>query len=157
MQKIHPSLWFDTQAEEAAKFYTSIFKNSKINSVARFTEAGPGESGSVLTVEFELEDEKFLAINGGPAFQFTPAISLVVNCEGQEEVDHLWERLSEGGATEMCGWLRDKYGISWQIVPTALGRLMGDPDPEKAGRVAKAMLQMTKLDIAGLQRAYDGE
>jgi predicted 3-demethylubiquinone-9 3-methyltransferase (glyoxalase superfamily) len=161
MNKIFPFLWFDNQAEEAVMFYTSIFKNSKIGSVSRYGDAGPGPKGSVLVMEFELEGQKFSALNGGPVFNFTPAISFFVNCEPQEcepqeEVDHIWEELSQGGEKGQCGWLTDKYGLSWQIVPTALGQLMGDPDPEKAGRVTQAMLKMTKLDIAELKRAYHG-
>ena len=156
MNKIFPFLWFDHQAEEAVMLYTSIFKNSKIGSVSRYGDAGPGPKGSVMVMEFELEGQKFSALNGGPVFTFTPAISFFVNCESQEELDHLWEKLSEGGEKGQCGWLTDKYGLSWQIVPTALGQLMGDPDPEKAGRVTQAMLKMTKLDIAELQRAYQG-
>ena len=156
MHKIFPFLWFDDQAEEAVTLYTSIFKNSKIGSISRYGDAGPGPKGSVMVMEFELEGQKFTALNGGPIFKFTPAISFFVNCESQEELDHYWEALSEGGEKGQCGWLTDKYGLSWQIVPTALGQLMGDPDPEKAGRVTEAMLKMTKLDIAELQRAYQG-
>ena len=144
MNKIFPFLWFDHQAEEAVTFYTSIFKNSKIGSVSRYGDAGPGPKGSVMVMEFELEGQKFTALNGGPVFTFTPAISFFVNCESQEEVDHLWEKLSEGGEKGQCGWLKDKYGLSWQIVPTILGQLMGDPDPEKAGRVTQAMLENDK-------------
>jgi len=138
------------------KFQTSIFKNSKIGSVSRYGDAGPGPKGSVMVMEFELEGQKFSALNGGPVFTFTPAISFFVNCESQEEMDHLWEKLSEGGEKGQCGWLKDKFGLSWQIVPSILGQLMSDPDPEKAGRVTQAMLKMTKLDIAELQRAYQG-
>jgi predicted 3-demethylubiquinone-9 3-methyltransferase (glyoxalase superfamily) len=156
MSKIFPFLWFDYQAEEAVMFYTSIFKNSKIGSVSRYGDAGPGPKGSVMVMEFELDGQKFTALNGGPIFKFTPAISFFVNCESQDEVDHYWEALSEEGEKGQCGWLTDKYGLSWQIVPTALGQLMGDPDPEKAGRVTEAMLKMTKIDIAELQRAYHG-
>jgi predicted 3-demethylubiquinone-9 3-methyltransferase (glyoxalase superfamily) len=156
MHKIFPFLWFDDQAEEAVTLYTSIFKNSKIGSVSRYGDAGPGPKGSVMVMEFELEGQKFTALNGGPIFKFTPAISFFVNCESQEELDHYWEALSEGGEKGQCGWLTDQYGLSWQIVPTVLGELMGDPDPEKAGRVTQAMLKMTKLDIAELQRAYRG-
>lgn len=157
MQKITPFLWFDGKAEEAAKFYTSIFKNSKLGQIRRYGEAGPGPKGSVLTVSFQIEGQEFVALNGGPQFKFTPAISFFVNCETQEEVDDLWERLSEGGAKIQCGWLQDRFGVSWQIIPTALGKLLGDPDPEKSGRVMKAMLQMQKIDIRGLQEAYQGK
>ena len=157
MQKITPFLWFNDQAEEAMIHYTSIFKNSKIGSVSRYGEGGPGAAGMVMSATFEIEGQQFMALNGGPHFSFTPAISLFVNCESQAEVDDLWDRLSEGGAGGRCGWLTDKFGLSWQIVPSVLGELMGDPDPEKSGRVMNAMLQMDKLDIAGLQRAYAGE
>lgn len=154
MQKITPFLWYDSQAEEAAKFYTSIFKNSKIGSLSRCGEAGPGPKGAVLSVTFELDGQEFIALNGGPQFKFTPAISLFVNCETQAEVDELWEKLSEGGQKSRCGWLQDKYGLSWQIIPTALGQLLGDPDPKKSSRVMKVMLQMEKIDIDRLQQAY---
>ena len=153
MQKIVPFLWFDTQAEEAANFYVSLFQNSKIRAVRRYGEAGPGPKGSVMSVAFELDGQEFYALNGGPVFKFTPAISMFVNCESQEEVDTLWEKLSAGGHKDRCGWLTDKYGVTWQIVPTILGKLLGDPDPAKSQRVMKAMLQMDKLDIAGLQKA----
>jgi len=155
MQKITPFLWFDGQAEEAANFYVSIFRNSQIGTVRRYGEAGPGPKGSVMSVEFQLEGQKFIALNGGPQFKFTPAISLFVNCETQQEVDDLWTRLSEGGATNRCGWLTDKFGLSWQIVPTVLGRLVADKDPQKSTRVMKAMLQMTKLEIKGLEQAAE--
>lgn len=154
MQKIVPFLWFDGKAEEAAKFYVSIFKNSKMGTVRRYGEAGPGPKGSVMAAEFQLEGQNFIALNGGPQFTFTPAISFFVNCDTQQEVDELWEKLSAGGRPDRCGWLQDKFGLSWQIIPTALGKLMGDPDPKKAGRVMQAMLQMNKIDIAGLQRAH---
>lgn len=154
MQKITPFLWFNDQAEEAVNFYTSIFKNSKILNVARYGEAGPGPKGSVMTVVFQLNDQEFIALNGGPLFKFTEAISFVVNCETQEEVDDLWEKLSVGGEKSECGWLKDKYGLSWQIVPTVLGELLSDPDPEKSQRVMKAMLQMKKIDIKTLKQAY---
>jgi predicted 3-demethylubiquinone-9 3-methyltransferase (glyoxalase superfamily) len=157
MRKITPFLWFDGQAEEAAKFYTSIFKNSKVGTVRRYGEAGPGPKGSAMSVEFRLEGEEFIALNGGPQYKFTPAISFFVNCETQQEVDHLWARLSEGGTTNRCGWLTDKFGLSWQIVPTALGRLLADTDSQKSSRVMKAMLQMTKLEIQGLEQAARGE
>jgi predicted 3-demethylubiquinone-9 3-methyltransferase (glyoxalase superfamily) len=153
MQKITPFLWFDDKAEEAARFYTSIFKNSKLLSVSRYGEAGPGPPGSVMTVAFELDDEKFVALNGGPNYTFSPAVSFVVNCETQEEVDHYWERLSEGGEEIQCGWLKDKYGLSWQIVPTVLPELLQDKDAEKRKRVMAAMLKMIKLDIEALKRA----
>ena len=155
MQKITPFLWFDGKAEEAARFYVSIFKNSKIGQIRRLGEAGPGPKGSVLTISFQIEGQEFVALNGGPQFTFTPAISFLVNCQTQEEVDHFWEKLSDGGRKNRCGWLQDKFGVSWQIVPTALGQLLGDPDPEKSSRVMKAMLQMNKLDIRGLQDAYE--
>ena len=157
MQKIVPFLWFDNQAEEAVNFYTSTFKNSKIGAMSRYGEAGPGPAGSVMVMEFEIDGQKFTALNGGPIFKFTPAISFFVNCTSQEEVDYYWEKLSEGGEKSQCGWLVDKFGISWQIVPTILGQLMSDPDGEKASRVTQAMLKMTKLDIALLQQAYDGD
>src|SRR3979411_1432576 len=156
MQKITPFLWFDDKAEEAMNFYVSIFKNSKVGKVTRYGDAGPGPKGSVMSATFQLEGQEFYALNGGPQFKFTPAISFFVNCETQAEVDELWEKLSAGGKKSQCGWLDDKFGVSWQIIPTALGELMGDPDDEKSDRVMKAMLQMTKIDIEGLQRAYDG-
>ena len=155
IQKIRPFLWFDTQAENAAEFYVSLFKNSKIETISRYGEAGPGPKGGVMMVTFQLEGQQFMALNGGPEFKFTPAISLFVNCETQQEVDDLWNRLSEGGRKNRCGWLTDKYGVSWQIVPAALGKLMSGPDPEKSKRVMKAMLQMDKIDIAGLERAHE--
>jgi predicted 3-demethylubiquinone-9 3-methyltransferase (glyoxalase superfamily) len=156
MQKITPFLWYDGQAEEAVNFYVSIFKNSKVVSMARYGDAGPGPKGSVMTAAFQLEGQDFVALNGGPQYKFTPAISLVVNCETQEEVDNLWEKLSAGGRKDRCAWLTDKFGVSWQIVPTILSKLLGDKDPEKAKRVMQAMLQMDKIDIARLQQAYDG-
>ena len=155
MQKITPFLWFDNQAEEAMNFYVSIFKNSKRGRVSRYGEAGPGPKGTVMVAAFQLEGQEFMALNGGPHFKFTEAISLVVNCETQDEVDAFWEKLSEGGSKGQCGWLKDKYGLSWQIVPTVLGELMSDPDPEKSKRVMQAMLQMTKIDIKGLRQAYE--
>jgi len=155
MQKITPFLWFDNQAEEAANFYVSLFKNSKIGSIRRYGDAGPGPKGSVMSVIFQLEGEEFFALNGGPHFKFTPAISLFVNCENQEEVDELWEKLSAGGRKDRCGWLQDKYGLSWQIIPTALSQLMSDPDPRKSSRVMRAMLAMDKIDIARLKAAYE--
>jgi predicted 3-demethylubiquinone-9 3-methyltransferase (glyoxalase superfamily) len=155
MQKITPFLWFDDQAEEAARFYTSIFKNSKMLDVSRYGDAGPGPKGRVMVARFQLEGQDFLALNGGPQFKFTEAVSFVVNCETQAEVDYFWEKLSEGGKASQCGWLRDKFGLSWQIVPTAMGKLFGGKDPAKSQRAMQAMLQMTKIDIAALQRAYD--
>ena len=155
MQKITPFLWFDDKAEEAMNFYVSIFKNSKRGRISRYGEAGPGPKGTVMVATFQLEGQDFMALNGGPHFKFTEAISLVVNCESQDEVDAFWEKLSEGGSKGQCGWLKDKYGLSWQVVPTALGKLMSDPDPEKSKRVMTAMLKMTKMDIQGLQQAYD--
>jgi predicted 3-demethylubiquinone-9 3-methyltransferase (glyoxalase superfamily) len=157
MQKITTFLWFNDQAEEAANFYVSIFKNSKILDIARFGEAGPGPKGSVKLVTFQLEGQEFMALNGGPHFTFTPAISLFVNCETQAEVDDLWAKLTAGGKEVQCGWLQDKFGLSWQIVPKAFFDLMQDKDPVKSQRVVKAMLQMIKFDIEGLQRAYRGE
>jgi predicted 3-demethylubiquinone-9 3-methyltransferase (glyoxalase superfamily) len=158
MQKITPFLWFDNQAEEAANFYVSIFKNSKILTARRYGDSGPGPKGSVMTLTFQLEGQEFYALNGGPVFHFTEAISLFVSCETQLEVDELWKKLTSGGGQESrCGWLKDKYGMSWQIIPTALGKMLGDPDPAKAGRVMQAMLQMSKIDIAKLQQAYDGK
>ena len=157
MQKITPFLWFDDKAEEAASFYVSVFKNSKIGSVARYSDAGPGPKGSVMTVSFQLEGQEFIALNGGPLYTFSPAISFFVDCKTQQEVDELWDKLTAGGGEVECGWLRDKYGLSWQIIPTALLELMQDKDPVKSQRVFKAMLQMTKIDIEGLQRAYRGE
>ena len=154
MQKITPFLWFDDKAEEAMNFYVSIFKNSKRGRISRYGEAGPGPKGTVMVATFQLEGQDFIALNGGPHFKFTEAISLVVNCDTQEEVDGFWEKLSEGGSRGQCGWLKDKYGLSWQIVPTALGELMSDPDPEKSKRVMQSMLQMKKLDIKGLRQAY---
>ena len=155
MQKITPFLWFDTNAEEAVNFYTSIFKDSKIVSVSRYGEAGPGQSGAVMTATFTLQGQEFMALNGGPHFKFTEAISFFVNCETQEEVDELWEKLSEGGEESQCGWLKDKFGVSWQIVPTALGELLGDEDTEKSKRVMEAMLQMHKIDVEKLKQAYE--
>ncbi len=156
MQKITPFLWFDGNAEEAANFYISVFKKSKITRVSRYSESGPGPQGSVMTIAFELNGQEFVALNGGPEFKFNEAISFVVNCENQEEVDDFWEKLSDGGRIIECGWLRDKYGVTWQIVPTALLKLMADPDPEKSGRVVQAMLRMKKIEIAGLIAASEG-
>jgi predicted 3-demethylubiquinone-9 3-methyltransferase (glyoxalase superfamily) len=162
IQRITPCLWFDDQAEEAAKFYTAIFKNSRILDVTRYGEAGRDvhgkPPGTVLTVAFELDGQAFTALNGGPVFTFTEAISFQVNCETQQEVDYYWERLSEGGdrSAQQCGWLKDRYGASWQVVPTVLVRMLADPDPGKSGRVMTAMLKMKKIQIDELQRAYDG-
>ena len=155
MQKITPFLWFNDQAEEAMNFYVSLFRNSKITMLRRYGEEGPGPKGTVMTGTFELEGQEFMALNGGPHFSFTPAISLFVNCQTQEEVDELWDKFSEGGVTNQCGWLQDKYGVSWQIIPTALGEMLGDKNPAKAGAVMKAMLQMRKIDIKRLQQAYE--
>ena len=154
MQKITPFLWFDNQAEEAMNFYVSIFKNSKIGGVTRNGDAGPGPKGTVMSATFQLEGQEFFALNGGPHFKFTPAISMFVDCKTQQEVDELWEKLSAGGSKQQCGWLQDKFGLSWQIIPSALGELMNDPDPVKAGRVMQAMMKMTKIDIEGLKRAH---
>ena len=155
MQKITPFLWFDTNAEEAVNFYTSIFKDSKIVNINRYGEAGPGQVGTAMTATFTLQGQEFMALNGGPHFKFTEAISFFVNCETQEEVDELWEKLSEGGEESQCGWLKDKFGVSWQIVPTALGQLLGDEDTEKSKRVMEAMLQMHKIDVEKLKQAYE--
>jgi predicted 3-demethylubiquinone-9 3-methyltransferase (glyoxalase superfamily) len=155
MQKITPFLWFDDKAEEAMNFYVSIFKDSKIVNVSRYGDAGPGLKGTVMSATFQLEGQEFHALNGGPEFKFTPAISFFVNCETQQEVDELWEKLSEGGKEERCGWLKDKYGLSWQIIPSALGRMLQDKNPEKSKRVVQAMLQMRKIEVSGLQKAYD--
>jgi predicted 3-demethylubiquinone-9 3-methyltransferase (glyoxalase superfamily) len=157
MQKITPFLWFDKEAEEAMNFYVSIFKNSKVKGVTHYGEAGPGPAGTVVTASFELDGQEFVALNGGPNFKFTEAVSFVVNCETQAEVDEFWEQLSAGGKTVQCGWLKDNYGLSWQIVPTALPRMLTDKDPEKSTRVFNAMMKMVKIDIAALQRAYDAE
>jgi predicted 3-demethylubiquinone-9 3-methyltransferase (glyoxalase superfamily) len=156
MQKIHPFLWFDNQAEDAMNFYVSIFKNSKVGKVVRYGEAGPGPKGSVMTATFELEGQPFTALNGGPHFKFNEAISFVVDCKSQAEVDELWEKLSAGGEPGQCGWLKDKFGLSWQIVPSVLMELLSDPDPEKSQRVMTAMLKMTKIEIATLKQAYQG-
>ena len=155
MQKIVPFLWFDGKAEETMNFYVSIFKNSKVVSVTRYGEAGPGPKGTVMSATFQLEGQEFYALNGGPQFRFTPAISLFVNCETQQEVNELWDKLSAGGAIQQCGWLQDKFGLSWQIIPTVLGRMLQDKNAGKAPSVMKAMLQMKKIDIRGLQQAYD--
>ena len=155
MEKITPFLWFDGKAEEAANFYTSIFKNSQIVNMMRYGEAGPGPKETVMSAVFELNGQTFIALNGGPMFTFSPAISFFVNCETQEEVDDLWEKLSEGGERQRCGWLRDKYGVSWQIIPTILGQLLQDKDTPRSKRAMQAMMQMDKIDIAALKRAYE--
>jgi predicted 3-demethylubiquinone-9 3-methyltransferase (glyoxalase superfamily) len=155
IQKISPFLWFDDRAEEAAGFYTSVFPNSKIVKVARYGEAGPGKPGTAMTVEFQLEGQTFIALNGGPLFKFTEAISFMVNCQSQEEVDAYWEKLTAGGAESQCGWLKDKFGLSWQIIPAGLTALLSDPDPEKSKRAMKAMLAMKKLDIRALKHAVE--
>jgi len=155
-QSIRPFLWFDSRAEEAAEFYVSVFPDSRISQVNRYGEAGPGPAGTAMTVDFTLRGLSFVALNGGPVFSFNPAVSFVVDCEGQEEVDRYWSRLSAGGSEGQCGWLTDKFGLSWQIVPTALGRVLGDPDPERASRATKAMLGMKKLVIAELEAAAAG-
>jgi len=154
MQKITPFLWFNDKAEEAMNFYVSIFKNSKVGRVTRYGDAGPGPKGSVMSATFVLDGEEFYALNAGPKYSFTPAISFFVSCETQEEVDDLWEKLSAGGRKDRCGWLQDKYGLSWQIIPKALGQMLGDKDPAKSKRVMMAMLQMTKIEIEGLKQAY---
>ena len=154
MQKISPFLWFDSNAEEAANFYVAIFKDSKVLKIAHYGEAGPGPAGSVMVVNFQIEGQDFIALNGGPLFKFTEAISFVINCQTQEEVDHYWNKLTAGGGQEsQCGWLKDKYGLSWQVTPTILGELLADKDQKKAQRVMQAMLQMKKIDIVALQRA----
>lgn len=159
-RRITPFLWFDTQAEEAARFYVSLFPSSRVAGMTRYGEAGAKAAGrpagSVMTVQFELDGQEFVALNGGPIFTFTEAVSFVVNCETQAEVDHYWSGLSAGGQEVQCGWLKDRFGLSWQIVPTALMRMLEDKDSARAGRVMAAMLQMKKIDVAGLQRAYDG-
>jgi predicted 3-demethylubiquinone-9 3-methyltransferase (glyoxalase superfamily) len=154
MQKIIPFLWFDDQAEEAVRLYTSLVKNSKINSISRYQKDTPGPEGKVMTVSFQLDGQEFTALNGGPIFKFTEAISFLINCDSQAEVDELWEKLSAGGEKGQCGWLKDKFGLSWQIVPTALGELLSGPDPEASQRVMQAMLKMKKLDIGLLKQAY---
>lgn len=156
MPKVTPFLWYDTQAEEAMNFYTSIFKNSKPGRVTRSPAAPPGANG-VMSVSFEIEGQPFMALNGGPTYKFTPAISLFVDCETQPEVDNLWNKLCEGGKPGPCGWLTDKFGLSWQVIPKGLGEMLSDPDPARSQRVLKAMLQMSKIDLGGLKRAYAGE
>ena len=155
-QKIVPNLWFDTEAEEAAEFYCSVFERSRIVGVTRYTEAGPREAGMVMTVEFELDDQRFVGINGGPEFSFDEAISFEIKCADQAELDRYWERLTDGGSESQCGWLKDRYGVSWQVVPAGMEELFADPDPARAERAMKAMLKMTKLDIEALRRAADG-
>ncbi|MEA2764612.1 MAG: hypothetical protein QOK07_1016 [Gemmatimonadaceae bacterium] len=155
MQKITPFLWFDGNAEEAMNFYVSVFKNSKVVSLRRYGKAGPGPEGTVMTGTFQIEGQEFFVLNGGPQYKFTPAISLFVNCETQQEVDELWDKLSAGGRKDRCGWLQDKYGLSWQIIPSDLGKLLGDKDPKKANSVMQAMLQMDKIDIRKLKDAYE--
>ena len=155
MQKITPFLWFDGKAEEAVNFYVSIFKNSKVVNITRCGEAGPGPKGTVMSATFQLDGQQFIALNGGPMFTFSPAISFFVNCETQEEVNELWEKLSEGGEKQRCGWLKDKYGLSWQIIPSALGEMLQDKDAEKSTRVMRTMLQMDKIDVKSLRQAYE--
>ena len=154
MQKITPFLWFDGNAEEAVNFYVSIFKDAKILNLSRYGEAGPGPKGSVMSATFQLQGQEFIALNGGPQFKFTPAISFFVHCQTQEEVDELWEKLSAGGRKDRCGWLTDKYGLSWQIIPDVLGKMLNDPDKEKSKRVMTAMLQMQKIEVKKLEQAY---
>ena len=156
MQKITPFLWFDNNAEEAVNFYASIFKDARILEVVRYGEAGPGPKGTAMTVSFELFGQQFIALNGGPHFKFNEAISFSIDCETQEEVDEFWEKLTEGGEESRCGWLKDKYGLSWQVNPTILGQMLNDKDPQKAKRVMEAMLRMDKIDIPTLKRAYEG-
>ena len=155
-QRITPFLWFNDNAEDAVKFYVSVFKNSKVKTVSRYGDAGPGPKGSAMTVSFELDGQDFVALNGGPRYSFTPATSFVVNCESQEDVDYYWDKLSAGGRLDRCGWLTDRFGLSWQVVPAALGKLMADKDPAKSQRVMAALLQMQKLDIPKLEAAAQG-
>lgn len=155
MQQITPFLWFENQAEEAMNFYLSVFKDSKVTRINRYGEAGPGTPGDVMYVEFELNGVGFAALNGGPMFKFSPATSFFIRCETQEEVDHYWQKLGEGGKTNQCGWLDDKFGVTWQVVPNVMGRYLNDPDPKKVSAVMKAMMQMTKFDIAKLHAAYE--
>jgi predicted 3-demethylubiquinone-9 3-methyltransferase (glyoxalase superfamily) len=157
MPKISPFLWFDTQAEEAAKHYVSIFPNSKVGTISRYNDAGPGPKGSVMTVSFELDGQEIIALNGGPQFKFNEAVSFSVDCKSQEEVDRYWNALREGGEEGPCGWLKDRFGLSWQINPTILGEMLNDPDRAKAARVMEAMLKMKKIDIPTLKRAYEGK
>ncbi len=155
MQKITPFLWFDGNAEEAVNLYVSVFKKSKIVRIARYGDAGPGPKGTVMSATFQLEGQEFYALNGGPQYKFTPAISLFVSCETQEEVDELWDRLSAGGHKDKCGWLQDKFGLSWQIIPSVLGKMLADKDPKKSQSVMRAMLQMDKIDVKKLKQAYE--
>jgi predicted 3-demethylubiquinone-9 3-methyltransferase (glyoxalase superfamily) len=156
-QRIVPNLWFDTEAEEAASFYVSVFKNSRVLSVARYPEGAPGPAGEVMTVEFELDGERFVGINGGPQFKFSEAVSFEIRCETQEEIDYYWERLTaDGGQEGQCGWLKDRYGLSWQVVPTGMEEVFSDPDPKRAERAMQAMLEMKKIDLAALRAAADG-
>ncbi|MCX5579481.1 VOC family protein [Kaistia terrae] len=155
MQKITPFLWFDNQAEQAVHFYASVFKNAKVGKVARYGEAGPGPAGSVMVATFEIEGLAFTALNGGPNFKFTPAVSFVIDCKSQAEVDYFWEKLAEGGRTDQCGWLQDRFGLSWQVTPTVLIEMLNDPDPAKSQRVMAAMMQMTKIEIPKLHEAYE--
>jgi predicted 3-demethylubiquinone-9 3-methyltransferase (glyoxalase superfamily) len=157
MQKIIPNLWFDSQAEEAVKFYISLIENSSIGAIARYGDTGPGPKGSVMTIAFKLAGQDFLALNGGPMYTFSPAISFIINCKTQKEIDRLWEELSRGGEKQVCGWLRDKFGVSWQIVPEVLAEMMKDKDPERTNRVMEALLKMEKIDIKGLEKAYGGK
>jgi predicted 3-demethylubiquinone-9 3-methyltransferase (glyoxalase superfamily) len=157
MQKITPFLWFDGNAEEAMSFYVKTFPGSKVGKVTRYPPGGMGPAGQVMTATFQLHGQEFIALNGGPLFKFTEAVSFVVHCETQEEIDRLWAALTDGGEESQCGWLKDRFGLSWQIVPVQLGQLVGDPDPARAGRATQAMLKMKKLDLAALRRAYDGE
>jgi predicted 3-demethylubiquinone-9 3-methyltransferase (glyoxalase superfamily) len=155
-QKIVTNLWFDTEAEEAAEFYCSIFENSRIVNVTHYTESAPREEGMVMTVDFELDGQRFTGINGGPEFKFDEAISLLINCETQDEIDYFWEKLTDGGEASVCGWLKDRYGLAWQVVPTGMDELFADPDKERANRAMEAMLKMRKIDIEELRRAADG-
>ncbi|MEA2375368.1 MAG: hypothetical protein QOD53_1831 [Thermoleophilaceae bacterium] len=157
MPKIIPNLWFDTEAEEAAEFYTSVFPNSRIVGKTHYTESAPREAGMVMTVEWELDGQRFVGINGGPEFKFDSAVSLQIDCQDQDEVDHYWEKLTDGGEEVQCGWLTDRFGLSWQVTPAGMDELFADPDPRRAERAMKAMLKMKKLDIAELRRAADGE
>jgi predicted 3-demethylubiquinone-9 3-methyltransferase (glyoxalase superfamily) len=155
-QKIVPNLWFDTEAEEAAEFYVSVFPNSRIVNVTHYTEAGPRKAGTVMTVEFELDGQRFIGIDGGPQFKFDEAVSFEIECEDQQEIDYYWDKLTEGGEESQCGWLKDRYGLSWQVVPTGMEEIFADPDKDRAGRAMKAMLEMKKLDIAALRSAANG-
>jgi predicted 3-demethylubiquinone-9 3-methyltransferase (glyoxalase superfamily) len=157
MQKISPCLWFNGNSEEAVNFYVGVFRNARITEVMRHTESSPGPAGSVLAIQFELDGEAFMALNGGPEFKFTPALSLFIKCDSQEEIDHYWDKLMDGGESMACGWLTDKFGVTWQIAPRKLLAMLQDPDPVKADRTMKAMMGMIKLDMPALQRAYDGE